>query len=526
MPISFPVDINGLKPSLQGSPTTFYPYCFGVMQVVFDGLGSGNSEPTQIEFTPRSATVNLNGFKEADTFELEIDGKLFPLSPEMLKNAQIELYMFHTDSALDEPLVQDLGNGKKKSNLSKWAFDTNTDGSRRYLLVAGLIDEATLSYTEDGQSFRVTGRDYTALLLGKDWPDGKKCPIGQDLSLVVQNLVNEATVRVDNPNAKTLTVVYLPPEEVETDKEAKTLTQKTVIIKPPKGAKGSTGIAQRFSGSTYNHSATKKKAFPVRSGKTYWDVIYDLCIAHNKIAFVRGTDVVISDPHTLTQASADKAIRVAYGRNLRHLSISRNLGRQSVPQIIGSVYSAKERKSITAKWPRDRDLKPTLKRSTDKGKGAREITGLNTVKEMSRRVIPPQSITDFKLLEEYLKSCYDAIARHESKVSFATGTLSDLDGRDMLQLRPGDPVKVEFDTYITSVFREVSGPQARYDILKNLGYSDDIASLVAFFYDSLRYYQAPIYVTDTTFGWDKDSGISVEVSGFNYFAPKRDDVSE
>jgi len=406
--------------------------------------------------------------------------------------------MFQTDGQIVNALEAHTDSGEQW-NLSQYQTDENR-------VISGLIDEASLHYGDDGRSFRVSGRDYTALMINHDWPEGKRVPVGGQLDDVVQALVDEA-VGAKEHGGRTLTVVYKGAEDVVTRAQGRSLTTKVVKTqtKPTVGAR---------------HSKTQKKGFPVRSGRNYWDVIYDLCLRHAKIAYVSGNNVIISDPKTLTAQSDAQAIRMAYGRNLKTLDVARHMGKEAVPQIVAYAYDKKTGKQIEAKWPRT--VTPQLRQKSQKGQGAADITGIGTVREQTLRVTPPASITDPGLLEEYVKAYYDNLARHEGSVKFQTKALRDLKGDDLLLLRPGDPVRIEFDAFVSEDFKELSEHE-RYARLRELGYSTDVAEIVAVEFDRLRQFEAPFYCKDVSFDWSIEDGLQVQLEGINYISPKRDD---
>lgn len=478
----------------------FYPQCFGFLSVVFDGFVDEGTEasPKIIPFLPTSASVHMNGYREADTFEIEFDAKAFPFSPDILRSCAVELFMFQTDGQLVSNLETHTDSGEKW-NLSQFQTDENR-------VISGLIDEATLHYGDDGRSFRVSGRDYTSLLLNRDWPDGKRVPVGGQLDDVVQALVDEA-VGAKLHGGRTLTVEYRGEDDVITRAQGRSLTKKVVKSQtaPTVGR---------------NHSRTQKKGFPVRSGRNYWDVIYDLCLRHSKICFVSGNTVIISDPKTLTAQSDAQAIRMAYGRNIKYLEVQRQMGKEAVPQIVASVYDKEKRIQVEAKWPKT--IQPQLRQKSQKGAGPADITGIGTVREQTLRVTPPASIKDQGLLEEFVKAYYDNLARHEGSIKFETKALKDLKGDDVLSLRPGDPVRVEFDAFVSEDFKELSEFE-RYARLRELGYSDEVSEIVAVEFDRLKQFEAPFYVKDVSFSWSNDDGLSVRVEGINYVSPKRDD---
>lgn len=489
----------------------YYPNCFGFLSAVFDGFGAGESTAQIIPFLPRSATVHLNGYREADTFELDFDAKLFPFSPELLKSVAVELFMFETEGLLVNALESSNAQGTVW-NLGQFQNDDNR-------VIAGLIDEANLSYSDGGRSFRVSGRDYTSLLINREWPDGKRVPVGGDLDRVVQDLVDEAVGKLRN--GTTLTVVYKGPESVKTGALDRGITKRDVVHKPPKVGGG--------------HSRTKKKrGFPQRSGKNYWDVIYGLCLQHGKIAYVSGTTIIISDPKTLTADTVDSTYKFAYGRNLKSLKASRHMGKEAVPQIISSIYDPKTRQRVEVKFPdhppasfRDKSAKSAVKGLG----GANDVTGSNALTQNELRVAPPKGVTDPKILRDYLEAYYHNLARHEGTVTIETKDLRDLTrsqkaqaGYSLLSMRPGDAVQIAFDAFSDADMRQLGSQAERYARLRELGYSEQVANLVSSQYDRINQFQTPFYVKDVSFAWSIKDGLSVSIEGINFIAPQRDSV--
>lgn len=488
----------------------YYPQCFGSLSVVFDDFKTDNTKVVPIEFFPRNATVHLNGYKDADTFEVEIDAASFPFAPEFIRSAAIQLYAFHTTGLIDSQSVQRLDDGSIKREFTQYATDDN-------LLIAGLVDTASLRYSSDGRAFRVSGRDYTALLIGKTWNPQDRVESGNSLQNTVQKLVDIACNKV--VSGFSLNVQYLAEEQIVLGKQGQGLTKKDVTIASPTVGHG--------------HSKTKKKGFPQRSGRTYWDVIYGLCLNHGKIAMIRGTDLIISDPHTLTQEKRDRAVKVTYGINLRSLEYQRNFGKEAVPQIRGSIYSKKERKRITETYDGEKH-KPqfaankqanTHKHETGRQTGTTgtQITGVGTVKETILIVTPPPMITSRTLLKQYLKTFYDNMAQHEGSINFSTVDLNDSQGRNLLLLRAGDPVRIAFDEFKVEDLQNLPDG-TRLSRLVALGYSKTVASIIVDNYKRLNELSRAYYTKQVTFSWSLEDGISLEVEAINYIDPSRDDT--
>jgi hypothetical protein len=464
-------------------PGVFYPMCLATLKVVFDGFGGADSEPTVVDVRPRTATVHMNGYREADTFELDFDASAFPFSPELVRSMGVELHLFQTSGMDDEV-------------LDPYQEDES-------LAIAGLVDEAKYHAGHEGRSFHITGRDYTALMIDKQWDATKRVPVGLPLDVVVQQLVDEASHA--SKTGRILTVKVVGTDSVPTlgavnsRESALTTAGKYRVSKKGKLKVPTTGKA---------HVHTNKKGVPQKGGSNYWDVIYRLCIRHGFIVFVRGTDVIISTPQTLTEATEGRLRKVAYGRDLRSLDVERKLGKETVPQIEVTSYDPVTMTAISGKWP-------------DKPK--EKTTGIGT-KSNETRLVVVHGINDPGELTKLAKMYYDNLARAEGSISFTTKDLKDLDGNDLLFLRPGDPVQLGFDSLNEEEYRSLD-EIARYDKLLSLGYADNVAWLIATEYDKIDQFRQPFYTKDVEFGWDVDDGITISVKALNFVSPGRDDAS-
>jgi len=421
--------------------------------VVFDDFGTG-SQQTFINVIPRSCKVSLNSYNQADTFDMEFDGKAFPLSPDMLRSAAVQIYMYQTDQL--------------------HATDQWPEISRPTL--AGLIDRATLDGANEGVVFKCSGRDYTALLMDKEWDPTKRVKMGRDLVSTVQELVDEASQA--KRTGRTLTVTFEGGFESP----------------PLLGA--------------LHYKASKKRGLTPQNAKNYWDVIYQLCLRSGFIVFVRGFEVVISRPQILQDQAKVDLPKLVYGRNLSSLSVDRKLGKERVPQILVKSYDPTTKTNIQAKFPEQKDA---------------VTTGVGTEKEETK-VFTVDGISDERTLKRFAENAYNTLARGESTVSFSTVALKDLDEEhDLLQLRAGSAVAVGFDPFVSDATLHGMSTSERYDRLIGLGYNNKIAMLVAREYDKMSYFRRPFYVKEVVLTWDYKEGIMIEVEAMNFISVPRDE---
>lgn len=469
-------------------PGVYYPQCWATLHVIFDGFGPGDSAPVTFKVRPRSTTVHLNGYREADTFSMDFDAAAFPFSPELVRSMGVEIHIFQTDG---------LGRGIQTSD----GFAHDTEG----LVIAGLVDDARYHAGSDGRSFQVSGRDYTALMLDRQWDPQRRFPTGKPLDEAVQELVDEAAQA--DKTGRVLTVKVVGSEETPT--LGPTNTKDGLLVTRGKYSVSKKGkIKAGSSGNGNVH--TNKKGIPVKGGSNYWDVIYRQCIREGFIVYVRGTDVVISTPQTLTEATAGRIRKVAYGQNLAELNIDRKMGKESVPQIEVVCYDPVTMKQVKGLYPSDADVakKP-------------RVTGLNTKKD-EKMVVVVHGVTDPGKLDKLAKMYYHNLARSESTVHFSTKDLKDLDGSDLIFLRPGDPVQLGFDSINDEEFRELAEFE-RFEKLLALGYDEQVAGVIAIEYDKINQFRVPFYTKDVELNFGIDSGLQLEVAAVNFVSPGRDD---
>lgn len=445
----------------------YYPQARAVLTAVFDGHGGADSAPTFIDVRPQSLSVHLNSYKESDTWEMTFDARSLPFSPEMIRTAEVQIWLFQTADR-EEPLAR-------------------YDG-RENVLIAGLVDNMTLRQASDGGTVTMDGRDYTSLMLDRQWDPSRRIAGGQPLDRVIQALVDEATHA--GTTGRTLQVVWAaqaPP--------------------PVLGAHAT--------------KAKKARGITIGDGRNVWDVIYTLAIRHGFIAYVRGFDVIVTEPQTLQAEALEATHRVAYGRNLLELEVERKLGRQAAPQIVVRSYDPRTRQAIEGVFPEVGNADTGRKVKHKKRKGKPTVVG-SVTDEFRSFTVP--GVTDVGQLTKIAESMYNAMSRGEATVRLVTKHLRDLEGRDLLQLRHASAVRIEWDAFSEDEMRNPQIPTARKaEKLRALGYSPAVADLVAREFDKIQQFRAPYYVREASYEFTQDGGLQVEVEAVNFVAPQRDE---
>lgn len=476
-----------------------YPQCWAGLRVIFDGLGGDDSKELILnDVRPTEATVHLNGYNMADTFELAFNATILPFSPEVIRALSVDIYMFNGPRLLTNSEARD------------YFVPEN-------LLIHGLMDDEALDYTESGRIIRITGRDQTALLADVPWPPGQTIATGEDLVTTVQGMIDLAQnglgvkmTAIDSDDLPAPTVSGIGEGITSKTNRDAIIAQKARI----KAANKKLVKAKKPSTSS-GRTKTTKFRIPVPSGRSYWDAISELCLQYGHLCYVQGLNVVIRRPQSISEETVDQALRFVYGRNLAELRIKRHHGREAAPQIVASFYDAKDKKFIEVRWPKT-DKAWILANAASSTKG----TGKTTVN--FRRILLPPGIRDQGAAEEICKAAYLNYGRSEAQISFSTKTLTDIDGKQVLKARPGNVISIAFDGLDGQDLRKAT-VEERVTILRDLGYRAEVANIVAQNYEKLDQLRRPVYAKELSFSYSKDDGISLEAQAINFVVPKRDD---
>jgi hypothetical protein len=470
----------------------FFPQCWVSMRVVFDGLGEEDSKELILPMLqPREANIGLNGYNLADTFEVQFHADVLPISPELIRAVGLDIYLFQTDKLETDP----------RPHLN----EINR-------IITGIVDEWGMDYSGGGRFIRGTGRDYTALLIDKKWLPTDIVELGDDLAVTVQNLLDKYYNAVGR-RGKRLKAVYSSERPAPVvGSVAEGIVKKTTLHrrgpKPkPKTSKG--------------RSKVVKKRWPVPTGRSYWDVIYELCLSHGFIAYIDGESVIIHEPQSLSDESSGRALHYAFGHNLKTLDISRKLTNHAAPQVVASFYDQKAKTFVEVRFPDD---------DTALGEKKRRATGVGGNTIHFRRVVPPKDIADVETMKAFLSAAYHMYGRSEASVKFSTKWLRGLENpkvpdadTDLCRLRPGGPIALGWDSVGRVDFHELSREE-RWQRLMDEGYSQQVARVIADNYDKIDSLRRPFYTKAANFHYSIADGLNVEVEAINYINPKRDEA--
>lgn len=477
----------------------FYPQCRAILQVMFDGFGSDDKDtnPLIVPVMPKEASIVRNSYKQADSWSITFDADDLPIDPALVRAGAAEVFIFGVEGITDDQrLINRQYTGIERSPEPEGlleiilrdlkaiaAKDRFTFGNKPQ--VAGLFDEHGMNLDSSGRWVTIQGQDYTNLLASRQWPPtskgrARRIPTGRRIDVILSEILDEA----DDTGRLKLVV-----EGIE-------------LAKLPKvGGK---------------ETRSNRRGIPVEQDTTYWDVMHKVASRHGMILFVRGLEVVLTRPQNLGKEYAHRIKRVAWGRNLSSLELTRKMGKEQVPAIVIQAYDEEKKRTISVDYPRGSftKIKKTFKTSKVKKKKS-----VNIRKTDEYRIIPVYGITDREVLLDMAKTMHTVLGRAERVVRFSTMDLKDLRSKDLLDLAAGDAVTIDFEEFNLNramLANERVTTEAKFSHLLARGFGEAVARVIAEKYRELQSLKRPLRVREATYEYSNDGGISIEAELVDY----------
>lgn len=466
----------------------YYPQARAILTLALDDPSSTDLSAEShhiVAAVPRSLTVHRNKHSEPDTFECVFDLRDMPIDPQLIKGAQVELYLFSMAALDEQPRMltrEQAGPGDVQGGFV--AFRDKFVGTTKPLIIGTVLDiEEDMS--ADGATVSLTGEDYTSILKARQWPPlangrARPIPIGKRLDA----LVNDILAIADPTGALTVRVEGVAPEALPTPSR--------------KGLGAAHGI-------------------PVAQDTNCMEVISKLCARQGYVAFVDGLHLVISTPRYLHIAH-DPALRVmTWGRNIERASLRRHFGIEAAPSVVVLYRDKTTGRMAEAEWPQGGRAKAkhgkakSVERNFAKPKAKQPRTpAKTTTAEFITTTIYDSVSADEALAAAqafYVRTC-----KSEREATVVTRELRDSNGASMFTLAPGDAIVLDVDTFNRAMFQDPTLTDGeRLDRLLAAGFNHQVANLVVRNFARLDAFAAPLRVADVTFTYDLDSGVSIEM---------------
>lgn len=521
----------------QDEGATFYPVARATTGLVFQGLESGLGSPENplaFPVIPKSAKVVINSYRQPDSWELVFDARDLPFDPQKIRMGTVEIAMFLTNGIEDEKRLldrqfsesEDAGIMKargyvevqraRKEIADMDASDRKeraTDARRTYFeenepLITGLFDEAGINCSSSGRWVTLSGQDYTAMLIGRQWHPlaggrARRVPTGQRADDFAEALLREV-----DPNG-VLTVKVMGMRDAELPKIYK---DKDI------GLKG--------------------RGVPIEKETSYWDVIYKTLTRHGLLCYFRNNDLIITRPRSVEQLKQDVRY-LDWGVNLETIDLDRHFGRAQVPIIILQCMDehGEPMKNPIVEPPEHQKHAELIMKGKPAGKTSFVEKSKSVLSPTAKKAKKPKApliketdqyeietvhgVHDEKILREYARLLRYLRGRGERTITFSTHHLMDLMGRPLLGLDTGDPIMVGWRDFDHAELAKQT-PARRYEDLVERGYQPDVAQAIADSFDELIGTQRPLRVSEITYAWDCDNGIEITGKALDFITGGED----
>lgn len=406
---------------------------------------------------PRTATIELNGFRQAHTFTATFAFQDLPIDPRFIRYCRAEIFLgLVSPENFAKGMVQVEQDGSRASVINT----LNSTAPNSKLMFYGILDEGTVEHTEKGSLIHVSGRDIRGLLIDAkvDVRIFKDLKLELPIHLVVKQIISKLPLG-DGINVSIQNQEW-PDNTIPSPADADKLTRVRM------GAGGQTSMSS-----------------PQGPGDQigFWDLITKYCMLVGAVPYFVGKDLWIRPTKSLfQQLSFDgttpftggkprrlqlngkvetTSIRTfVYGRNIQGVKFSRKYGGQKAPVIeLFSIDTSSTKKGLGKMLiVQSPALKPAVKGKTKFGQdkidaAKRTIVGSSgQVSQTDILRIPMPGIKSKPALQAIADNLRHEIGRQElggsaSTKDFASFNTDHDDDPDMLTLMPGDAIRFVVD---------------------------------------------------------------------------------
>jgi hypothetical protein len=482
----------------------------------------GNRERS-IPFTalPISAVITRAPGSDADTAQVTFSFRDFPIDPRCIRSCLVSISLGYVGR---EDYVAGMIRGAVRSDGSSVALvehDSEQElrlwSSTRFV---GYVSTWKIILDEGGDTVQLDCVDVSCVMRGQKLL-GHKIDLSLPVDEGVQKLLNEF---VTSRNLK-------------------------VVLGTPIG-RGDTQTVQAPAG-TYKPIDVMPKQMKTRKGKvaqasqksekqTVWDHIVDVVLRLGLRPIMRGFTLYLVEPR-LQFRDLDGATKMVYGRNVKHLELTRKMEGMTIATIEVRCPDRSIGRVLWARYPvvhgeptsgilgKAGSPQPVISRSskvTPNGTGHEEV-----------RVLTVRGISQLATLEKIAEATFNEIGRQEIQGTFATDEVTSFESKldsDLLDLQPGQAVAVlvEQQAQLTGGEGVASYQQlqtlsvaARQKYLEGLGISAENARRLALAQES-THMTSTFRAGFVTIRWSADEGVSVESDFYNFIVVREDPNGE
>lgn len=543
---------------------------------------TGRDNETQVlNRLPKTASVDLSGYRQAGKWVATFDYRDFPVDPRLCRAVGVEM---HLGTVRAEDFARGMvgyggvrfaGNRQISGRTS--VLETRVNGVPRTdtMLIFGLADNIHSEWSSSGAMVTLEGRDLRGVMLDA----AAKPELLAKLKLSAPLVTAGATVPGQTTGVGVVNqILAMHPFGVSITIEVNPDDWPDKKIPSPADAQGLTRVNLGAGGAT---PALQPTGDP--SKLSIWDIITNYCAVVGAVPYFVGKTLYVRPARSLydrlkTDENGNPAFptpfaggstrvvehddrferlvvrEVVYGKNIESLEFERKLGGIKAPQVkvvcldTSSENRGQQRLRI-ATYPKDvyqgaSETPPEAVDEQSKDLAADSETERALKNDVSpggmthRQVItfPVHGIKDQARLDTLARELHEEIARGEMGGKVSTRSVTSFGGDnldpDLLGLRPGDPVKIMIDARalgsqpplanaVTDTFR-MPFLQAVAEFKARLGDENLARVLVATARNQVQELQSFFRVNNVHFGWDSESGVEVQFDFQNYLEARYD----
>jgi hypothetical protein len=413
-------------------------------------------ELTLTAVQPMSVQATSNPVNEADTFEATFEEPLLPVDPRDLRSMSVDIHLGDSGSLEDD-------------------LDVASGAHRMFF---GVVDDIEKNFpSDDASTLRLSGRDYSAFLLDKEWGT-ESVQLGRPLDAIVRDVLRtfEAHKQLDVRVA------------------------------------GFNGPAP-----TVQATTNKERQFSAKEGGSVKDGLDQLAKRVGALITVRYDEVLIRPPRTIASTETAALPLFVAGRNLRSLNVTRQLGSNDLPNVLVQAVDPSSREVVEGQFPRP--FKGTVEISKS-GEGAQtQRTKSTRVKKFQVRLSSPTR----DQLDQIAERIYRRFEQQQLSISFETRDMRTWEvvgnqtkqpspSYEVASLHNGDAVRVLIDRESRDILSQAVSQQHKARQLEKKGYSPPVAREFA---QSWRTLNQPMFVQTATHNLDEGGAYTLEVDAQN-----------
>lgn len=397
----------------------------GTLDITLTALRDLDDQPIELALPPLTVKLERNGIHDADTCSMTFAFGDLPVDPRVVRSAFVEV---DVGAVSGDEFSAGIAGARADGGLFSVlpvGSDSELRASTRFV---GFVDEWRVSAGDDGDRVELTARDLTSELMGKRLPSGVRIDLGVPIADGIQELIDRY------PQTRGLRVVFgEPTRDPSMDGDRGPVPADLI------------GNARR--------ARRGKRASRARQGAkdlSLWDHITDTVVALGYVPVLRNYFLFIANARTMFTTEEQGVRRLAYGRNLLSLELSRKLSSDAASATVEVRCPDPQRgRTLWARAPKVEGAPGPWSGAYGESdpprapaRASKVTPGGSTAEEV--RVFVVHGIGDLETLERAATSIFEQYGRNEIDGTFVTHDLSSLerDDEDLLDLQPSDPVHV------------------------------------------------------------------------------------